>query len=219
MKVYLIRHGATKGNTEHRYVGTTDEELLLRGRMELEEKLKLWKKEELLENQNENFLKAERLYVSPLKRCRQTAEILYPDRKQIIIEDLRECSFGEFEYRNYQELNGNPYYQKFIDTKGESGFPGGETLASFQDRCVRAFERVIKEEALLMQKEEAVPEHRGPALAFVVHGGTIMAILDKFSVPHRNYYDWQTENGEGFSASVIRDGAGFYLGEIEKLWQ
>ena len=27
MKVYLIRHGSTAGNLEHRYVGSTDEEL------------------------------------------------------------------------------------------------------------------------------------------------------------------------------------------------
>lgn len=217
MKVYLIRHGATKGNTEHRYVGTTDEELDLKGRAGLEEKLKLWQKKGFPEDRRENFLKVDRLYVSPLKRCRQTAEILYPGRKQIIVEELRECSFGEFEYRNYQELNGNPDYQRFIDTNGESGFPGGETLAAFQDRCVRAFAQVIKEEVLQSQITKEAPGQSGPALAFVVHGGTIMAILDKFSAPHKDYYDWQTGNGDGFSASVLRDEDGFWLGEIEKL--
>lgn len=205
MKIYLIRHGATKGNIEHRYVGSTDEELDLKGRKELEEKIKL--------GRHENFLNVERLYVSPLKRCRQTAEILYPGKKQIIVEDLKECSFGEFEYMNYQELNGNPDYQKFIDTNGECGFPGGETPADFQSRCVRAFRQVIDQ--LLTQGEEREEQ----TIAFVVHGGTIMAVLDKFSTPHKDYYSWQTGNGEGFSASVIMDGEGFYLGEIEKLWQ
>lgn len=202
MKVYLIRHGATKGNSEHRYVGSTDEELDLTGRMELQEKLRVFPKRNI-----------DRLYVSPLKRCRQTAEILYPDREQIIVDDLRECSFGEFEYRNYQELNGNPDYQKFIDTKGACGFPGGETLADFQGRCVRAFRQVIKE--ILRQTSQQIE----PVIAFVIHGGTIMAILDKFSVPHKNYYEWQAGNGEGFSASIIRDGEEFYLGDIRKLWQ
>lgn len=201
MKIYLIRHGATKGNLEHRYVGSTDEELDLKGCIGLEEKLRLWKQD------------IDRLYVSPLKRCRQTAEILYPGKEQIIVEDLKECSFGEFEYRNYQELNGNPDYQKFIDTNGECGFPGGETLAEFQDRCVRAFRQVMKD---VFQQ---APQQRESAITFVVHGGTIMAILDKFSVPHKDYYEWQTGNGEGFSASVLGDEEEFYLGDIKKLWQ
>lgn len=208
MKVYLIRHGATRGNLERRYVGETDEELTSEGRVLLQEKLWEWKK--WREGQGKgaiDFLKADRVFVSPLKRCRQTAEILYPGREQIVIEDLRECSFGEFEYKNYEELQGNSAYQRFIDSMGESGFPGGETLAAFQERCVRAFEQVIDERA------------SAASGAFVVHGGTIMAILDRFSVPHKNYYEWQAGNGEGFSASVIADGEGFYLGDIERLWQ
>lgn len=205
MKVYLIRHGATKGNLERRYVGATDEELTPKGRALLQEKLKKWREGQ--DKQTEDFLEVDRVFVSPLKRCRQTAEILYPGREQIVIEDLRECNFGEFEYKNYGELQENSGYQKFIHTMGESGFPGGETLAAFQERCVRAFAQVINER-----------ESEAPA-AFVVHGGTIMAILGRFSVPHRDYYEWQAGNGEGFSASVIADGEGFYLGDIEKLWQ
>lgn len=205
MKVYLIRHGATKGNLEHRYVGTTDEELTPKGRALLQEKLKKWREEQ--EKQRADFLAAERVFVSPLKRCRQTAEILYPGREQIVIEDLRECSFGEFEYKNYEELQENADYQRFIHSMGRSGFPGGETLAAFQERCVRAFAQVINERV-----------SEAPAV-FVVHGGTIMAILGRFSVPHKDYYEWHTGNGEGFSASVIADREGFYLGDIEKLWQ
>lgn len=201
MKVYLIRHGATRGNLEHRYVGSTDEELDLKGRIGLEEKFRLWKQD------------IDSLYVSPLKRCRQTAEILYPGNKQIVVEDLKECSFGEFEYRNYQELNGNPDYQKFIDTMGACGFPGGETLADFQNRCVKAFRQVMED----VFRQES--QQREQSIAFVVHGGTIMAILDKFSVPHKDYYEWQAGNGEGFSASVLRDGESFYLEDVKKLWQ
>ncbi len=208
MKVYLIRHSATRGNLEHRYVGETDEELTSEGRILLQEKLREWKKwREGQEKETVDFLEADSVFVSPLKRCRQTAEILYPDKEQIVIEDLRECRFGEFEYKNYEDLQGNFAYQRFIDSMGESGFPGGETLAAFQERCIRAFEQAIDERA------------SAASAAFVVHGGTIMAILGRFSVPHKNYYEWQAGNGEGFSASVIVDGEGFYLGDIEKLWQ
>lgn len=207
MKVYLIRHGATKGNREHRYVGTTDEGLLKEAVNLLVERKKEWQ-----EKNNRAFeacgpVKPDRLYVSPLRRCRETAAALYPGTEQIIAEDLRECDFGDFEYKNYRELNGNADYQRFIDSNGESGFPNGESLRKFQDRCVRAFEEIIKKEA----------EER--SVVMVVHGGTIMAILDKFSRPHRDYYDWQVKNAEGFGMSVFGNKDGFYLGEIKKLWQ
>lgn len=58
----LLRHGATPANREHRYLGKTDEALSEEGRAEL-----LLKKKEI---------PAELLLVSPMLRCRQTAEIL-----------------------------------------------------------------------------------------------------------------------------------------------
>ena len=34
--------------------------------------------------------------------------------------------------------------------------------------------------------------------AFVVHGGTIMSILEKYAVPRRDYFGWHCENGCGY---------------------
>lgn len=177
MKVYLIRHGETKGNREHRYVGVTDEGLLAEAAALLAQ---------------QKMPEAACVYVSPMQRCRETAQLLYPGQEQKICEAFRECDFGEFEYKNYEELNGNPAYQRFIDTLGESGFPGGEEKRSFQQRCVKGF-------------REALAQEEGRDVAFVVHGGTIMAILDYFSSPHRDYYDWQVKNGCGYMADVCKE--------------
>lgn len=178
MKLYLIRHGMTKGNLERRYVGFTDEELLT------EERERLQKKKPPA---------VETLYVSPMLRCVETAELLYPGLKYKIEADFRECDFGMFEYRNYEELSKTADYQKFVDSMGESGFPGGETKSAFQRRCVFEMEKILSE-----QKEES-------SLGFVVHGGTIMALLDWYSNPHRDYYEWQTKNGTGYSAMAEKD--------------
>lgn len=200
MKVYLIRHGETKGNREKRYVGTTDEGLLPEGIQALAEK---------------RMPAAVRVYASPLRRCRETAGILYPDFEPVVVEELRECDFGKFEYKNYEELNGDPDYQRFIDTMGESGFPGGEDMKSFQQRCVLGLEKVLEREAARMQakeKEQKEPEKNRQeldgAVALVVHGGTIMALLDRFSVPHRDYYDWQVKNGCGYEVNLVKSGDG-----------
>lgn len=194
-RILFIRHGATKGNTERRYVGSTDEGLLPRAeealrknRRRLSEEIG-WKREE-----SEAF----RLLVSPLLRCRRTAEILFPGVEQQIVPDLRECDFGDFEYKNFSELDGNPDYRKFIDTFGESGFPGGETLRAFAARCAGAF-RELEEGAC---REDAAEERTADTDIFVVHGGTIMALLDAFSEPHQDYYSWQVKNGEGFAAEL-----------------
>ena len=177
MQLYFIRHGATKGNQEKRYVGSTDEELTEAAVLQLET--------HRLEHSRQ-FAGIDVVVVSPMKRCVQTADILFPGKKQIVVEDLRECDFGEFEYRNFRELDGNPWYQRFIDSMGMSGFPGGEDRKRFQERCVRGFERIMPE---LTGHTEA---------AFVVHGGTIMALFDRCSEPHGDYYDWQIGPGEGF---------------------
>lgn len=189
MQLLLIRHGATKGNREGRYVGSTDEELLGEAVVTLQKQ----------RNRNHVLLsQVEMVAVSPMKRCRHTAALLFPRVRQLVVEAFRECNFGEFEYRNFQELNGNPAYQRFIDTFGKSGFPGGEDRETFQRRCVAGFEKIMPE-------LENLAGGRNNPIAMVVHGGTIMALLDWYSSPHGDYYDWQTDNGMGYLAEVVRN--------------
>lgn len=186
MKLFLIRHGATKGNREKRYVGRTDETLLAETVEELIDYRR--QKEEMLSQ-------VEVVVISPLVRCRQTADILFPGKKQCVVDAFRECNFEDFEYRNFQELDGNPFYQQFIDSSGECGFPDGEDRKTFQKRCVEGFEELMRREVFCQLS----------CAALVVHGGTIMALLDCYSVLHKNYYEWQTGNGTGFVTEVIRD--------------
>lgn len=186
MKLLFIRHGQTKGNREGRYVGRTDEPLLEEARDELSEKSLILKA----------VFSPDVLYVSPMLRCRETAQILFPGKEQIEADAFRECSFGEFEYRNYGELNGNPDYQRFIDSGGTCGFPGGESMDEFRNRCVRKFCNLIDFEW---------GQNPDSSIAFVVHGGTIMAILDCFADPHKGYFEWRTENGNGYAAEMSYD--------------
>lgn len=181
MKVILIRHGKTKGNLEHRYVGTTEESLAPEGIRTLME----YKEKGL-------YPKADRIYISPQIRCVESARVIYPDREYIPYADLRECNFGEFEYKNYTELKDNENYQRWIDSNGTMDFPKGERVSEFKARCQNAFEQIIT----------SVKEER---IAFIIHGGTIMSILHKYARPHKDYYDWQIGNGEGFITKVAED--------------
>ena len=129
MKILLIRHGMTKGNAEKRYVGRTDEPVLA------EEKQRLQKLSSALYGKADPAF----LYASPMRRCLETAGILFPDKRPVIIDDLRECDFGRFEYKNWQELSADPDYQRFIDTNGEASFPGGESKPAFSARIALSF--------------------------------------------------------------------------------
>lgn len=180
MQIYLIRHGTTAGNLERRYVGVTDEELTDEAARELLAT-------------RERYPAPDCVFASPLKRCVRTAQILFPGREPELCEDLRECAFGDFEYRNYRELQGDSRYQAWIDSGGMLAFPGGESRGDFADRCCAAFAACC---------ESALGRGAGSA-AFVVHGGTIMAILDRYSRPHRDYFDWQTPNAHGFLCELV----------------
>ena len=189
--ILMIRHGATQGNLEKRYVGSTDEPLIPESR----DGLRRIRAEIRIHFPEHDF----RVYASPMLRCLETARILFPDRKAENVRDFEECRFGNFEYRNWKELAGEPLYRQFIDSGGRSAFPGGEDRIHFSERVIRAFERLdIREDS-----------------ALVVHGGTIMALLDRYSYPHRDYFEWQTVCGSGFAArwngEMMTDIAGFSL--------
>ncbi len=183
LHIFLIRHGKTKGNLEHRYIGRTDEDLCEAG------------KEELIR------LKApdvERIYVSPMRRCVQTAQILYPGRELFRVEDFRECDFGTFEGKNYRDLRGDSKYQAWIDSGGNLEFPGGESPVDFRKRCVKGMKRAM-EDCL----KDGVK-----AAALIVHGGTIMSIMETYARPRGSYYDFQAGNGEGYELVITDDSAG-----------
>lgn len=169
-KLIFIRHGATAGNKEKRYIGRTDESLTSDSINELKIK---------------QYPTVDVIYTSPMLRCIQTTEIIYPNNDYIIVDDLRECDFGKFERKNYIDLNGDEDYQAWIDSNGTLPFPDGENHTLFKNRCVESFQQIMDTES-------------NDNVAFVIHGGTIMAILEHFSYPVSKFYDWHISNAEGF---------------------
>ena len=191
-ELILIRHGKTAGNLLGRYIGSrTDEPLCDEGREELAGK---------------QLPEVERLYVSPMKRCVETAEILWPgfDRKKMQkVTDLRECDFGDFENKNYKELSGNGDYQAWIDSNGTLPFPNGESMDAFKSRCPEAFARIVEEVSGAEQEWIASGKTGIFRAGIVVHGGTIMAILEQYGYPKAAYFDYQVKNGCGYRLTPV----------------
>lgn len=181
VQIHLIRHGKTAGNLEYRYVGRTDEPLCPEGAQKLMERA---------------APEAKLLFTSPMKRCRETARILYPALEAEIVPELAECDFGSFEGKSWRELTGDPDYQSWVDSGGKLPFPGGESREAFCRRCCEGFSHIMESIHAAGCREAAV----------VAHGGTIMAVMDAWSEPHRDYYDWQIGNGEWITAWAKWDG-------------
>lgn len=173
LKIIMLRHFATAGNLQKRYIGITDEPICKEGLSVLE---------------GISYPPAEAVFVSPMSRCRESARVIYADLIPVVCEDFKECNFGEFENKNYMELSNNPEYQAWIDSNGALPFPKGENPADFRIRCVEEFGRVVASSLKSGYRN----------ITLIVHGGTIMSILDRFSYPREDYYHWHTENGKGY---------------------
>ena len=194
--IYLLRHGITHGNLEHRYVGgRTDEPLCLQGQQALVQMRK-----ELVQylRKGEPEGKPFRIYTSPMLRAVETANILFPDEPVHMISGLREMDFGIFEGKNYEEMQKDPAlkkkYQAWIDGNGEGVIEKGESKKAFQQRTVEAFYELWKEDLLVEWEVE-------PMIPVVIcHGGTIMAIMH--ALTGKDYYDFQVANGEGYKLTL-----------------
>ena len=172
MLIYLLRHGLTAYNAEKRYQGQRDIPLSPEGRAQL----------------RQADLRPRTVYITPLCRTRQTAEVLFPDADLVEVRDLQEMCFGSFEGRNFIEMEHDPDYLAWVTANCESPCPDGERKTDFSDRICRTV-------AELIDKALAAGEER---LVILAHGGTQMAAMERFAVPHRDYYAWCGPNAGGF---------------------
>lgn len=184
MELILIRHLKTPGNEKRQYIGSTDEDLSEQEVLNFKKKCK-----------QASYPQVQQVIVSPMKRCVQTAELIYLNMQMQLEPLLKECDFGIFEGKTYEELKDRAEYQAWLDSGGTIAFPEGEEQKEFRSRCVRG---------MLCQVDRLCEENVENA-AFVVHGGTIMAVLEQLAEDQKDFYYWQVENGGGYRMLVDED--------------
>lgn len=173
MKVYILRHGETAYNAQRRYQGSTDLPLSPEGEGKL---------------RRADFSPTA-VVVSPLRRARQTAELLFPGVRQVVERDFREMEFGAFEGRSADEMSDDSDYRAWVAGGCMGRCPGGEDLRGFCGRVCGAFQRLL--DGSLDRGEE-------DPLVIVAHGGVQMAVMERFALPPRGYFQWQSPNGGGY---------------------
>lgn len=170
MKLTFIRHGMTQSNTRKCYIGTTDEPLCDAGIREASA---------IAQN-----TALEAVFVSPLLRCKMTASILFPKAKQIIISEFRERDFGDFEGKNAEDLKDYETYSDWVLAGCLPACPNGESMEEFVLRVKKGLLELLHSPLLKNQKEAT----------FVIHGGTIMALLSAFVTPKHDFFDFYIGN-------------------------
>lgn len=180
-EIIMRRHAQTQGNLNQCYNGSIDEPLCAEGIA--------------CAKGFEPDLKLKKIYVSPMKRTRETAKILYPNAEHILCNGLREMNFGNFEGRNYNDMARDAEYQAWLDSNCEAQCPNGEKMSDFVVRCAKSFSKIVQ------FGSEKIGEKR----VFLIHGGVIMALFSVFYVPKTDYFDFETPNCCGFRAELNDD--------------
>lgn len=181
LKIHLIRHGATDANYDGRYIGCkTDLPLAPEGLNELR-----------LLKDDIDYPEIERLYSSPMLRCRQTGAVLYPDSEPVTVEELKEYDFGSFENKTAAELESNPSFIPWTSGRLLAP-PGGEDNSEFIKRICVGFNKIV-----LDMIESGLTES-----AVIMHGGAIMMLLGVSAVPRHKPIEWTADNGRGYSVRV-----------------
>lgn len=181
-KLHFIRHGMTEGNRVGRYVGRMDLPVCKEGQEALE-RLKA----------RYEYPAVQEVYCSPLLRCTQTADILYPDVPRTIVEDLIELSLGDFEGKYIDALQNDPAYRQWIANSLRHSPPGAlETGEQFAARIGGALNAIFMN----------MTQNRITEAAVIAHGGVFMGLLSAFVMPRASMGEWALGNGAGYTVRM-----------------
>jgi len=154
-RVILVRHGETESSRERRFAGATDVDLTDYGREQaraLAQRLRQ--------------VRIDVMHVSPLGRCLQTAEPIteVTGRKATVVDDLRECHFGEWENLTLAEVveSWQDDLQRWAGDESVAP-PGGECWLDLGTR-------------LSAWWDEAVKRYEGRTVLAITHGGPILSL-------------------------------------------
>ena len=181
LRIHLIRHGATDANYQGKYIGCkTDLPLAPEGFNELR-----------ILKEDIEYPQIQKLYSSPLLRCRQTAATLYPNMDIQCVDNMIEYDFGDFEGKTAEQLENHPSFLAWASGK-LSAPPNGEENSDFIKRLCFGLNQIIVDMLNNNITESAV----------IMHGGAIMMLLGACAVPQHKPVEWVAENGRGYSLRI-----------------
>ncbi|WP_242916200.1 histidine phosphatase family protein [Pontibacter liquoris] len=98
------------------------------------------------------------VYSSPLERAQETAAPLAASHhlEHTVCEDFIEINFGDWTNVTFEELSGQPAFQRFNTFRSSSRIPGGELMPEAQARMIGGLEKLRAQHS---QQTVAVVSH------------------------------------------------------------
>ena len=174
MKLLIVRHGETQFNAEGRYLGALDPELNATGISQA--------------RALNAVLPANPTAVvcSPLRRARQTAEIVCQSRnvKPSVNEAFRERNVGVFEGLTQEEAKVlfPELWAQNVTRLWERAPEGGETIAEVVERVVEGLCQVYE-------------RYQGKVVVLVAHGFVAKVARAVTRAGFDDFFEWQLANG------------------------
>jgi len=191
MKIYLIRHGETDQNKVKCLQGRTDIELNEYGR-ELARKTAQGLKD----------VEFEMIFTSPLKRARETAEIIKGERNiPVIVEErIQEISFGVYEglcYGKEQYSIPDPDFMNF--------FHKPECYVT--PTCGESFEEVLARTGAFLKELAENAAYQDKVILLSTHGCALKALLANVrNTPLSQFWGEGVHKNCAVSLLEIKDG-------------
>ena len=155
LRLTLVRHGETDGQSSIRYHGRTDVPLSSLGRMQMHSARDALCREDFAA-----------VYASTLSRSLEAAQIVGRTNLVTCVTGFNEIDFGEWEGLTLEEIRGRypESYARWAENPSGFSYPGGDSMPRFRARVTRTLLEVLA---------------RAPAgaLLLVVHKGIIRSIL------------------------------------------
>lgn len=183
-RISVIRHGRTAANDKGIYIGRTDYPLSNQGAAELAGKMDAYV-----------YPNVARVYSSPLCRCMETAEILFPDVSIQTVENLIEMDFGAFEGKSADALVNREDFKEWLKGGLDCRPPQGESVKEVQLRIFKALREIITD----MMQEDLLH------CAMITHSGIISNMLAGFGLPKLSPQELQCQPGEGYDIHITAD--------------
>ncbi|MBI4514739.1 MAG: histidine phosphatase family protein [Deltaproteobacteria bacterium] len=157
MRLVLVRHGETAGQSSIRYYGATDVPLSETGRAQM--------RRAAAALAGEDFAA---VYASDLARAREGARIVSGRAEVTAVPGFNEIDFGHWEGLTAEEIRRRDpeAYAAWAAQPADFSYPGGEATAAFRARTVAALHPLLA----------AAPPG---ALLFVLHKGVIRNIVSE----------------------------------------
>ena len=110
----------------------------------------------------------------------------------LLVDDLRELDFGDFEEKSIDELINREDYKQWLKGGIDNSPPHGESLSELSLRSFKALEEVVMD----MMREDL--SH----CAVITHSGVMTNMLACFGIPKYNPNQLACNIGEGYEVLV-----------------